>query len=76
MSLKNNINNVMCVIFHLPTTCLPRFCVSYGYLLAWEYFSVFFVKVLQGFKDHMKFFPPPLPETVLNKYCISGNFHC
>ena len=31
--------------FHLPTTCLLRFCVSYGYLQAWACFFVFFVKV-------------------------------
>ena len=65
---------------HLPTTCLPDFCVSYGYfsygyLQALVCLFTFFVKGLQGFEDHIKFFPPPLPE-VLNKYCISGNIHC
>ena len=58
------------VHFHLPTTCLPTFCVSYRYLQAWACFIVFFMKVLQGLEDHMKFFPPPLLETVLNNYCV------
>ena len=62
MSLKNNIKNVVCVIFHLPTTCLPKFCVSHGYysITGQICYKNFFEKVLE------ENLPPPRLEGTIN----------